>query len=397
MMERMMRWVFGTAWVRVSGDTARFVNILVRSGIFPLEMQTDEEKLLLLIRAREFRRLHSIKHRTHTRVRLMTRSGLPFALRCILKRPGIPAGIVLAAALYMWLFGFYWCVDIVGEAPYAKTEILSAAADSGVYIGVRKKAVDLPMSTNRFLRSLPDISWASFNSEGCRVTLDFRPAVKREQTLDKTGAYDVIARRDGVVKKIAAQGGTVIVDVNAAVKTGQTLVSGVALIKDPWDPEKVVRHLLSHARAEILAETQHTFSASWPLKGEALREVSVEERKMLCVLGLKFPVGLRGARSETENIVKKSQLSVLGTDLPVWLETQRCIRKEPEAVIYTTEQAQRRALERLRILQKNYLGETGRILTEEITFSEKDGVVYAVSHCTVEEDIAVEVPMGGTG
>ncbi|MBP3705565.1 MAG: hypothetical protein J6I98_08545, partial [Clostridia bacterium] len=64
---------------------------------------------------------------------------------------------------------------------------------------------------------------------------------------------------------------------------------------------------------------------------------------------------------------------------------------------YTTEQAQRRALEKLRVLQKNYLGETGRILAEEITFSEKAGVIYAVAHCTVEEDIAVEVPMGGTG
>ena len=193
------------------------------------------------------------------------------------------------------------------------------------------------------------------------------------------------------------KGGTVIVDVNAAVKAGQTLVSGVALIKDPWDPEKVVRHLLSHARAEILAETRHTFSASCPLKEETMREVSVEERKVLRVLGLKFPISLKGARSEPKSIVKKIQLSVLGTDLPVWLEIQRCVRTEPKTVAYTTGQAQRRALEKLRVLQKNYLGETGRILTEEITFSEKAGVVYAVSHCTVEEDIAVEVPMGGTG
>jgi len=397
MMERMMRRVSGTAWVRISGDTARFVNILVRSGIFPLEMQAEGEELLLLIRARQFRKLHGIKLRTHTRVKLVTRSGLPFALRRILKRPGIPVGIVLATALYLWLSGFYWCVELVGEAPYAKTEILSAAEESGVYIGVRKKEVDLPMSANRFLRSLPDISWASFNSDGCRVTLDFRPAVKKEQPVDKTGAYDVIARRDGVVKKIAAQGGTVIVDVNAAVKAGQTLVSGVALIKDPWDPEKVVRHLLSHARAEILAETRHTFSASCPLKEETMREVSVEERKVLRVLGLKFPISLKGARPGSESIVKKIQLSVLGTDLPVWLEIQRCVRTEPKTVAYTTEQAQRRALEKLRVLQKNYLGETGRILAEEITFSEKAGVIYAVAHCTVEEDIAVEVPMGGTG
>ena len=94
--------------------------------------------------------------------------------------------------------------------------------------------------------------------------------------------------------------------------------------------------------------------------------------------------------------MKKNQLSVLGTKLPVWLEIQRCIRKEPERITYTREQAQQRALGHLRVLQENYLGETGRILSEKIEYSEKNGVVYAVSRCTVEEDIAVEVPMGGT-
>ena len=116
---------------------------------------------------------------------------------------------------------------------------------------------------------------------------------------------------------------------------------------------------------------------------------------MLYVLGMKIPFDFQGAKFQDKNILKKSQLAILGTELPVWIETQRYVTTEWVNTSYTTEQAQRRALEKVRVLQENYLGETGEILAEEIRFSEKNGVVYAISDCTLLENIAVEVPMGG--
>ena len=378
MMKDMARRFSGTAYVRVSGDTSRFLNVMIRSGIFPLDMRTEEETLYVLIRAKHYKKLHAIKLRTHTKVRLERKEGLPFALRRIRKRPGILVGMFFAVLLYMWLSGFYWCVDIAGEAPYARSVILSTAQECGVYVGA-KKNVDLPTAANQFMRALPNISWASFNSDGCRVTLDFHPAVQREAPLEKGGAYDIVARHDGLIRKITAQNGTVIIKTGSAVKAGQTLVSGVAVIGDPWDPEQEVRHLLSHARAQIIAETYHTFTASCPLTEETAREVYMGERKVLCVLKWRIPLSLTGAISGSRDIVKKSPVSILDTDLPLWVETQRCFAEEP-----------------MNILQENYLGKTGKILSEELSYSEKEGVVYAVSHCTVEEDIALEVPMGGT-
>lgn len=396
MMERIMRRICGTALVRVSGDTTRFINILIRSGISPLSMRTVNEELELLVRAKQFKKMHAIKLRTHTQVHLIEKRGIPFALRRVRKRPGIPIGIFLAGMFYIWLSGFYWCVNVVGEAPYAKSEILSAAEKSGVFIGASKKDVDLPVAANALIRDLPQISWASFNSDGCCVTLDYRPTVQKIEAPEKTGAYDVIARHDGLIRKIAAQGGRVLAEVGSAVKAGQTLVSGVTVIGDPWDPEQEVRHLLSHSRAEVYAETFHTFTAECPRVEEISREVSVGERKILNVLGVRIPVALQGVRPQKINILKKTPLKIWGTELPIWLETQRCISVVPEKTSYTVEQAQRRAVEKIRVLQENYLGENGEILSEEIRFKEKNGIVYAVSECTVLEDIALEVPMGGT-
>jgi len=49
----------------------------------------------------------------------------------------------------------------------------------------------------------------------------------------------------------------------------------------------------------------------------------------------------------------------------------------------------------VRQLQENYLGGRGRVLSEEMEFTLRDGVVYAAAHCVVEENIAKEVSMNG--
>ena len=211
MMEKLMRWLRGTAQVRVSGDTARFISVLVRSGLSPLEMIPREDGLELLLRARQFRKLHPVKLRTGTKVRLLEKRGLPFLARRALKRPGLATGILVGMTLYVWLSGFYWCVEIAGDAPYAKSEILAAAEESGIFIGAKKADIDLPTAANHFIRTLPEVSWASFNSEGCTVTLEFHAAETKAEGVDHSGAYDVVASRAGLVKKIAAQSGTVLV------------------------------------------------------------------------------------------------------------------------------------------------------------------------------------------
>ena len=62
-------------------------------------------------------------------------------------------------------------------------------------------------------------------------------------------------------------------------------------------------------------------------------------------------------------------------------------------VALTEEQAQQRAYEKIRQMQEIYLGEEGVLLSETVTYSLKDGVVYAFSECVCEENIAEAVPI----
>ena len=77
----------------------------------------------------------------------------------------------------------------------------------------------------------------------------------------------------------------------------------------------------------------------------------------------------------------------------MWVETLRTAAQEPVTVTLTEAQARQRAYEKIRRMQAIYLGEDGTLLSENVTYTLEDGVVYAFSECVCEENIAEEVPI----
>lgn len=392
-MKKITHWVLGTATARVSGDTARFMNIAVKTGLRPIRLQKDGKDVLFTLYAKDYKKLHKIKQRTHARVKLAEKSGFPFRFRRMLRRPGLLLGTALGVALMLFLSGFYWEMTISGEdVPYAESEILAAAKRVGVYIGA-PRSTDTALASVALLEELPELSWASFNTEGCTVQLELRTSVTKAEGAEHDGTGDIVASRAGLIHSITAQNGTVLVKVGSACAAGQVLVSGITQVGDPYDPEyNPVRCFYTRARAEILAETQRTFTASCPLSTETVRETDLGTQRALYILGVRVPLSLSGA-PKGQTAYTRTSFVLQGHTLPLWVETVRVYEEETVPVTFTEEEAQRRALENLHQLQKLALGEDGRVLTENITYQTKGGAVYVTSRCVCLENIAQEAPL----
>lgn len=392
-MKKITHWMLGTATARVSGDTARFMNIAVKTGLRPIRLQKDGKDVLFTLYAKDYKKLHKIKQRTHTRVKLAEKSGFPFRFRRMLRRPGLLLGTALGVALMLFLSGFYWEMTISGEdIPYAESEILAAAKRVGVYIGA-PRSTDTALASVALLEELPELSWASFNTEGCTVQLELRTSVTKAEGAEHDGTGDIVASRAGLIHSITAQNGTVLVKVGSACAAGQVLVSGITQVGDPYDPEyNPVRCFYTRARAEILAETQRTFTASCPLSTETVRETDLGTQRALYILGVRVPLSLSGA-PKGQTAYTRTPVVLQEHTLPLWVETVRVYEEETVPVTFTEEEAQRRALENLHQLQKLALGEDGRVLTENITYQTKDGAVYVTSRCVCLENIAQEAPL----
>ena len=392
-MKKITHWVLGTATARVSGDTARFMNIAVKTGLRPIRLQKDGKDVLFTLYAKDYKKLHKIKQRTQARVKLAEKSGFPFRFRRMLRRPGLLLGTALGVALMLFLSGFYWEMTISGEdIPYAESEILAAAKRVGVYIGA-PRSTDTALASVALLEELPELSWASFNTEGCTVQLELRTSVTKAEGAEHDGTGDIVASRAGLIHSITAQNGTVLVKVGSACAAGQVLVSGITQVGDPYDPEyNPVRCFYTRARAEILAETQRTFTASCPLSTETVRETDLGTPRALYILGVRVPLSLSDA-PKGQTAYTRTPFVLQGHTLPLWVETVRVYGEETVPVTFTEEEAQRRALENLHQLQKLALGEDGRVLTENITYQTKDGAVYVTSRCVCLENIAQEAPL----
>ena len=392
-MKKITHWVLGTATARVSGDTARFMNIAVKTGLHPIRLQKDGKDVLFTLYAKDYKKLHKIKQRTHARVKLAEKSGFPFRFRRMLRRPGLLLGTALGVALMLLLSGFYWEMTISGEdIPYAESEILAAAKRVGVYIGA-PRSTDTALASVALLEELPELSWASFNTEGCTVQLELRTSVTKAEGAEHDGTGDIVASRAGLIHSITAQNGTVLVKVGSACAAGQVLVSGITQVGDPYDPEyNPVRCFYTRARAEILAETQRTFTASCPLSTETVRETDLGTQRALYILGVRVPLSLSDA-PKGQTAYTRTPFVLQGHTLPLWVETVRVYGEETVPVTFTEEEAQRRALENLHQLQKLALGEDGRVLTENITYQTKNGAVYVTSRCVCLENIAQEAPL----
>lgn len=392
-MKKITHWVLGTATARVSGDTARFMNIAVKTGLRPIRLQKDGKDVLFTLYAKDYKKLHKIKQRTHARVKLAEKSGFPFRFRRMLRRPGLLLGTALGVALMLFLSGFYWEMTISGEdIPYAESEILAAAKRVGVYIGA-PRSTDTALASVALLEELPELSWASFNTEGCTVQLELRTSVTKAEGAEHDSTGDIVASRAGLIHSITAQNGTVLVKVGSACAAGQVLVSGITQVGDPYDPEyNPVRYFYTRARAEILAETQRTFTASCPLSTETVRETDLGTQRALYILGVRVPLSLSGAL-KGQTAYTRTPFVLQGHTLPLWVETVRVYEEETVPVTFTEEEAQRRALENLHQLQKLALGEDGRVLTENITYQTKNGAVYVTSRCVCLENIAQEAPL----
>ena len=148
----------------------------------------------------------------------------------------------------------------------------------------------------------------------------------------------------------------------------------------------------TRARAEILAETQRTFTAFCPLSTETVRETDLGTQRALYILSVRVPLSLSGA-PKGQTAYTRTPFVLQGHTLPLWVETVRVYEEETVPVTFTEEEAQRRALENLHQLQKLALGEDGRVLTENITYQTKDGAVYVTSRCVCLENIAQEAPL----
>lgn len=381
------RWLRGTVTFRAEGGLCeRFLSLLGEREDPPAlwDIRREEGAVTVSCRATDYRKVRAPARRTGTRVHAISKRGLPFAARPLLRRVGVFAGAAAAMVLYMFLSSYIWIVDVQVDDPVLARRIEVQLAEQGVGIGTRTSEVSVADVRMNAIAEIKEINQLSLYFDGsiARVGVQLQ---KESATVPDATPANIVAASDGRILSIRATVGTAMIMAGEAVIKGDLLVCGAV------ETEKGT--LLHHASAVILAETTHVLEERVSLQELLPCTGRVIEQPSFCVLGWRLPLYSQAAFDETWTVTEERRfLTLFGTTLPVGIESLVYTEQTETAVTHTKEEAEQLAVQRLEARAAEHLQ------TAQITDVSYEGVWEGETYClratyTCVEDIAREAPL----
>lgn len=231
MLLSLMKYMRGYLILTVTGTSAeRYLNLCCRNNILIWNLTPCKEKkgYRFCMSLQGYRKTREIQKRTHTKVCIQNKCGLPFFLyhhRC---RKLFALGIVSAASLIIYSSAFIWKVEINGVNSLSSDTILSWLESEHQSYGTKKKDINCSTLEAKLRNTFHNIAWTSVKIEGTKLTVDITESlpIDKQAVLPSEGAWDIVSNEKAVITKICTRSGKPLVEKGDSVSAGAILVLG---------------------------------------------------------------------------------------------------------------------------------------------------------------------------
>ena len=279
-MERISDFVRGTVSLALFGAfPAGVLNAAAREGVeFWAAESEDANTLRLKSWESELPAWERLARRAGCEVRVLGRSGGRRAFRRLLHRPGLLAGLALAAVLLTASTLFVWDVDVRGNETLSRAEILRALEDSGFGVGSFWPGVNTDVLRSEVMLRLPQLAWMTVNVSGSRAVAAVVERAEKPEMYDAAARTDLVAARGGLIRHMNVLAGAPCAEPGQIVAEGQLLVSG--------DLESLTgaRRAVC-ARGSVMADTWYELNAVCPAREMLKTPRGVPHGRFALVLG----------------------------------------------------------------------------------------------------------------
>ncbi len=260
----IFRWSQGYIHVRVAGYSGeRFFNLCKSAGLAYWRVRRQGDGYCFYISRKDFFRLRPILRKSHMSMRILSREGLPFALRRNRKRKAL-AGAVLSFFVLIYAMSlFIWDVSFDGNYYYTREVLLDYLEEQGIRYGMMKHKISCDDLEEGIRSRFPEITWVSARVSGTRLLVK----LKENQVLSSIPEADsqpchITASTSGTITRMIIRQGKAKVRVGDPVEAGQQLVAGQLSVTN--DAGEVIRTAWVHADADIYARTVYGYDMEFP-------------------------------------------------------------------------------------------------------------------------------------
>ncbi len=380
---RLGYWFTGYVLVEVRGkNPERLVNLCLVSGFPVWGFSADEGAVYFYTTLPKYRSIRKLARKSRCIPRIRRRFGLPFIVARVKKRPAFLLMAALMFALFVYMAGSTWSIQVKGNETVPREEILKTAASAGLVRGARKSDISPSEVEAAILRAHPELTWAYVHFQGTLAVIEV--VEKTRPPTELPG--DVVAAKDGVVTSVLVLSGTPVVVPGQTVRAGDVLIRGA-----PGDARNGARGtVLARTWYEIYREVE--LFSSVPVRTGRKLEV-----KVLRYRGTEFVLGGRHNAFEWYEVEDYPEIVLFeGSPMEisvisrVFYETAWVRREvtEEEAVGLAKQEA-------LETIERKLPSSVKLVDLSCETVSLGEGVIGIRLVLSVEEDIALVRPWSG--
>ncbi len=360
----------------------RFLNLCVRGGIYMWNIQkTKNGYTTLSVSIRGFRRMRHAAQKTHTRVHIAEKRGLPLFLHRHRRRRAFLVGMVIFVLLLALLTSFIWSIEIEDTEKIDKNVVRNALKSCGLDRGVIKYKIKPSEIKAAMLREVPALSWLFVEVRGTRAYVHLREKTPSPEIVPAHIPCNIIATRDGVICDLVAENGQNAVQIGDVVKKGDLLISGTMDTKHGGTR-------FVHAAGTVTAKTWYEKSGTFPLwREEKVKTGNIEKRYRVAFGEKSIPLYLKNEpafRAYEENTEEIPFRIFSDFYLPVSLHREVAEELRVNRVEMTADQAAAHYGEQL-ISEMNLPSE---IVSKEIThILQENGTIFVTATVECREEI----------
>ena len=284
-------------------------------------------------------------------------------------------GIIVLQILSRMIFS----IEVIHTDKSIRNKMLSELENYGLKIHAFKKSYDEVQKIKEQILTnhKDDIEWLEIENIGTKyiVRLEERKIKNNEESNEKR---HVIASKNAIIKKIEAENGEIVKEINSYVNAGDIIISGNITLNEQ------VKNTVS-ASGHVYGEVWYKVKVDYPLAYSEKHETGNSQKRLVFnFLNKSYELGFK--KYKDKNVSSKTILKHIFLPISLTYDNQREVIAIDE--VYTIEQAIKKAEERAYAEINSKLNDKEKILSSKnLKVDVNDSKIELEIFFTVYEDI----------
>ena len=304
----LFNFLLGYKIVEIEGYfVEKFLNSSLKDNLFLWNLKRRSATVLRVnVADSDFGKLKNIVNKNQCLLKVISSRGIPNIYQRYKKRRYLVYASIVFIFFIFSISRFVWNIEVVGNSRLSKEDVISLVENDGLKIGKYKGKIDTEKIIKKIRSEREDISWIGIELKGTNAIVKIVETEEKPMVVDENDFCNIVAKKDGIISKISAQNGTIMVKDGDEVKQGQILIAG-------WMEGLYTGKYLVHSNGKVEAIIKYSQSEKI-YKKETVRKHTERKENKFSIKVKNFQINLfktlsKFEKYDTIDSVKNIQLS----------------------------------------------------------------------------------------